>query len=116
VNDIAVADQIAAHEARNRELLKTLVAKGVDLAALRSVELFFVARSEAQAVELAVAIKSRNLGAVRVDHRQNSEPAWFVSVQAHASPESACGSEFTRAMVRLAQSHGADYDGWGTEV
>ena len=116
MNDLERQKQIAAHDARNRQLLAALAAKGIDLQAIRQVDLYFWSNSESEARRLAAVLESRKYDTVGVDRSSGPGAAWSVKASILATPHDIAASGYSRALVGLAIDHDSQFDGWGTEV
>ena len=111
-----VASSIAAHAARNRELVALISKEGGDLTARRVIDLHFWAPDEVSAEKLTDALRALGVGEV-VSSQSDSDPSlWNVEGQILASVDDVVADEFVERLVSLARAHGSDFDGWGTSL
>jgi|SRR5579863_647946 len=108
----------AGHEARNAALRRVFLEKGTDLAETRLIECHFWARTEQDSENLARSLKSLGFRIlVEGPAASESDPSrWNIEAGIHQSIELTMRPEFTDEVVRLANSHTAEYDGWGTSI
>ena len=112
----SVADQVAAHAARNRELVALIVKKGADPTARRTIDLHFWAPDELSARRLTDALREFGLDKV-VSNQTEADPSlWSVEGQILASVDYVVAEFFVERLVTLAAFHEADFDGWGTSL
>lgn len=111
-----VADRVAAHAARNRELVALIVTKGGDVTARRTINLHFWAAGEPSATRLADALRELGLDNV-TSNQTDADPAlWNVEGELRASVDDVVAHAFVERLVTLAAAHEADFDGWGTAL
>jgi len=118
MTEAEVERSISDHEARNAALRRLFVEKALDLKEARLIECNFWAWSESDAMDLAEALTKRGFriltrrpAAVRDDPLR-----WNLEAARTQSIERTLDREFTEGLVRLANLHSANYDGWGTTV
>src|SRR5262245_56174894 len=73
-----VASSVAAHAARNRELVALISKKGGDLAARRVIDLHFSAPDEASARVLAGALRAFGVGEVVSNRPESDSSLWSL--------------------------------------
>lgn len=106
---------IAGHVRRNVVLAEKLSGHGVDLNAPRSVDLHFWAAGEASALDLARALEELGF-AVTALGPADDLAAFNVEASKSLSPIEVMDAGFVRHMATMADSRGAKFDGWGTQV
>jgi hypothetical protein len=101
---------ISGHEVRNASLRQVFLNKNVDLTEPRKIECHFWAWSREDTTELSESLKRRGFEILtqRPAARAGAEAAVRQSIDLTLRPE------FTDELSRLADSHNALYDGWGT--
>ena len=107
---------LQSHGARNRELLKLILSKGVDPAVLRDIDLHFWAFGAEAAGELSTALKAQGYTLVSTKPAATDPSLWNVETKIVASPLSVTASAFVETLVQLAAAHKGEYDGWGTSI
>ena len=105
---------IESHHDRNRELLKSIESKGADLNLPRDIDLHFWAFSENAARSLSAALEARGYSPVRWNHAVGDHSLWNVEACVQVSPASVAAPVFVEDLARLADTHDAEFDGWGT--
>jgi regulator of RNase E activity RraB len=109
---------ISGHEARDAALLRLFSERKVDAKEPRLIECHFWVWSEEKTGQLATALKSRGFEILE----QRSAPVpddpnrWNLEAAIRQSPDLTMRREFMEDMVRLADSYGGEYDGWGTVI
>ena len=112
----SVADQVASHAARNRELVALIMKKGADTTERRTIDLHFWAPDELSARRLTDALREFGLDKV-VSNQTKADPSlWNVEGQILASVDYVVAEFFVERLVTLAAAHEADVDGWGTSL
>jgi hypothetical protein len=114
----SIEELILAHEARDEELRNVFLEKKADLREPRTIECHFWTWSEQDAQQLAAALKrrgfqilvQRSAGIDGDPNRRNLEAAISQSI------DLTMRREFIDELVRLADSHGGLYDGWGIRI
>ena len=112
----SVADQVAAHAARNRELVALIVKKGGDLTSRRAIDLHFWAPHELSARRLADALREFGLDKVTSNQTETDPSLWNVEGAILASVDDVVADAFVERLVTMAAAHDADFDGWGTHL
>jgi regulator of RNase E activity RraB len=112
----SVADQVAAHAARNRKLVALIVKKGADRTARRAIDLHFWAPDELSARRLADALREVGVDKVASNQTEADPSLWNVEGEISASVDDVVADAFVERFVTLAAAHGADFDGWGTAL
>jgi regulator of RNase E activity RraB len=112
----SVASSVAAHAARNRELVTLISRKGGDLTARRVIDLHFWAPDEGSAGRLADALRAFGVGEVVSNRVESDSSLWNVEGQILASVDQVVADDFVECLVSLARAHQADFDGWGTSL
>lgn len=118
VSESEIEAILQGHESRNEALRQTLLGKGVDFAEPRVIECHFWAWNEDDAAGLAGdlvgsgfrILAQRSAGSPRDPDLWNIEAAITQSIQLTLR------REFTDELVRVAATHSAKYDGWGTRL
>ena len=108
----------AGHEARNAALRRVFLEKGTDLGETRLIECHFWARTELDAENLARSLKSLGFRILVMSPAASEyDPSrWSIEAGINQTIELTMRPEFTDEVVRLASSHSAEYDGWGTSI
>ena len=111
-----VADDIAAHNARNAALKGRLLENNVDLNEPRPIDLHFWASDQESAALLGKALYDQGflLTALAPSQSDESEELWVVDAKTTESPNRVISTSFTEKLVNLAASLQCRYDGWGT--
>jgi len=109
---------ISGHEARNASLRQVFLAKDVDLTAARKIECHFWTWSKEDAAELSGSLKGRGFEILTQGPAATGDDPgrWNLEAAVRQSIDLTLRREFTDELVRLADSHRALYDGWGTRV
>jgi hypothetical protein len=113
-----IDEVIAGHEARNASLRRVFSQKQIDLMEPRRIECHFWTRSRKGATELGEALKTRGFEILRQNRAATRGDAgqWNLEAAVRQSIDLTIRREFTDELVKLADSHGGVYDGWGTSV
>ena len=111
-----VASIIESHRVRNRELLKSIASKGADPNLLRDIDLHFWTFSEEGARGLCTALEARGYSPVRWNRSSADPSLWNVETCIQASPVSVTATAFVEDLAQLADTYGAEFDGWGTSI
>jgi hypothetical protein len=104
------------HHGRNRELLKSIASKGVDLNLPRDIDLHFWAFSEDAARNLSQALKARGYSPVSWNRAVADPTGWNVETSVRASPASVAVPAFVEDLAKLADANDGEFDGWGTSI
>ena len=114
----SVEQIISGHEVRNASLRQVFLDRKVDLKEPRKIECHFWSWSRKDTAELAVSLKSRGFEilAQRPAAIPGDSDRWDLEAAVKQSIELTLRPEFTDELVRLADSHGGIYDGWGTSI
>jgi hypothetical protein len=115
LSESQIKEAIEGHLAQNRELEKLITEKGVDLTKTRTIDLHFWALNEKSAHDLALALDALGYP-TSIKARVGNSELWNVESQVEASPLGVTAPFFVERLVRLAQDHGAEFDGWGTAI
>jgi hypothetical protein len=99
------------HDARNLQLKRRLVERGVDCRLVSHILCRFSAPDEAQAGLLAEDLRGKGFRA-RVLAPPRAAGSWSVHAGISQSLEQAASHEFTEAMVRAAAALACEYGGW----
>ena len=107
---------VRAHEARNATLTTLFVEKNVDMREPRDIDLHFWVSGEASAAALAESLSHLGfeIPVRRPAPDREHLDLWNVEARVRQSIDLTTRREFITDMVRLADSHGAVFDGWGT--
>jgi regulator of RNase E activity RraB len=111
-----IQENIAGHNARNKELLKQISERGVDLDTPRPIDILFWVADEQNANSLVETLAKNGLGDFYSVPPDDETETWIVEGQVLISPRSVCQEQFTEKLVRLAAAYSGDYDGWGTSI
>jgi regulator of RNase E activity RraB len=113
-----IEEIISDHEARNASLRHVFLEEKADLTEPRKIECHFWTWNRRDATELGESLKSR--GFEILAQRQaaiTGDPGrWNLEAAVRQSIDLTMRREFTDELVRLADSHGGLYDGWGTSI
>ncbi len=113
-----IQEIISGHEARNASLRDVFLKRNVDLAEPRKIECHFWTWSGKEATELSQALKV--LGFEELARRPAAIPGdanrWNLEAAIRQSIDLTMRREFIDELVRMADSHGGLFDGWGTSV
>jgi hypothetical protein len=109
-----IQETIQNHLARNKELKKLLVSKGVDLEVKRTIDLHFWAFGEVAARNLEVALETAGYSVSVAKPSERDSSLWNVESQVSTSPLEVTTPFFIERLVRLAAENQAEFDGWGT--
>src|SRR5215472_17820633 len=115
MNEKELQQTILAHENRNSALLKLFLERNIDTRAPRDIDLHFWVSGEAGATALAESL-SRSGFQVPVQRptpSQDHSDLWNVEARIRQSIDLTIRREFISDVVRLADSHGGVFDGWG---
>jgi len=106
------------HVARDASLLRLFQEKQIDLRAPRSIECHFWSWSEEESAALAEALKQRGFEILRRTRAAiaNDPARWNLEASVKQSIELTMTREFIGDLVKLADSYGGLYDGWGTSI
>jgi hypothetical protein len=107
---------IQHHLARNRELKKLIVSKGVDLEENRTIDLHFWADGEVAANNLGIALETAGYSVAGSKPSDSDSSLWNVESQVNSSPHAITTPLFVERLVRLATENQAEFDGWGTSI
>ena len=113
-----IRESINAHDARNAELLRTIVEKGIALDRERSVEFHFWAPNQTNAAGLAKELYNYGYLVLAISPTQVEDGStwWNVEAEIKRTPEDAASRETSEGLVRLATQFEGSYDGWGTSI
>jgi hypothetical protein len=113
-----IEEIISGHEARDTSLRHVFLEKKVDLTEPRMIECHFWTWSAQDADGLAEALRKRSfkLLALRPAGIAEDPDRWNLEVAIRQSIDLTMRREFIDELVRLADTHGGIYDGWGTRV
>src|SRR4051812_45506157 len=117
MNESQIQEAIASHEARNIHLKQLLTEKGIDLKKPRPIECHFYATAQSDANALAVELQSRGFRILA--NRKSADRTsgkWNVEAQIIQTVDLTMRREFIDELVRLADAHHSEHDGWGTEI
>lgn len=114
----SIDELILAHEARDAGLRNVFLEKKADLREPRTIECHFWTWSEHDAHQLAAALKRRGFQIlVQRSAGIDGDPnRWNLEAAISQSIDLTMRREFIDELVRLADSHGGLYDGWGTRI
>ena len=104
------------HRARNRELKELIESKGVDLGAMRFIDLHFWAFGPEAAAKLAVALEAEGYSPVSKNLSLSDSALWNVETQVESNPLAITSSAYVEKLVRLAAENRGEFDGWGTSL
>jgi hypothetical protein len=114
----SIEQLIVAHEARDGALRNVFLEKKADLREPRIIECHFWTWSEEDAQQLAAALKCRGFEMLvqRSAGIAGDPNRWNLEASLTQSIDLTMRREFIDELVRLADSHGGLYDGWGTRI
>lgn len=111
-----IAKGLAAHAARNRELVALIDGKGADLRIERTVDLHFWASDNVAANGLADALRECRVMNVLAELSASGHGVWNVEGQIVGTVLQVVEPGFIEKFVRLALAHVGRFDGWGTRL
>lgn len=113
-----VEELIASHEARDEKLRNVFLQRKVDLTEPRLIECHFWVWSEGETVRLAEGLKRRGFEILlqRPAGTASDPDRWNLEAAVRQSIALTMRHEFIDELVRLADSNGGVYDGWGTRI
>ena len=113
-----IEEAISAHESRNSELLRLFSDKHVDLGESRTIECHFWTWSRDDAFALATGLRNRGFRILtQTPAALTDDPhRWNIEGEIRQSIDLTMRREFIDELVRLAHSHNAAFDGWGTRI
>lgn len=113
-----IEEIISNHEARDASLRRVFLEKNVDLTDARTIECHFWTWSRESAARLGEALKSRGFE-ILVQHPAaiaGDPDRWNLEAAIRQSIDLTMRREFIDELVRLSDSCGGLYDGWGTRI
>lgn len=113
-----IQEAIEGHDRRNVSLKQLLLDKKVDIRETRPIDLHFWAASSSDAQGLADVLRTQGF-TILVQRRavvEDTTLPWNIEAQIAQSIDLTVRHEFTEELVRLAITHNARYDGWGTQI
>jgi regulator of RNase E activity RraB len=118
ISESAIIESIQGHMIRNEALLQAFINKGVDPREPRTIECHFWACASTDAVNLAEALIALGFKILKQQSAMLAKDPnrWNIEVAIKQSIDITMRREFTEDLVRLAATHSAEYDGWGTSV
>jgi regulator of RNase E activity RraB len=113
-----IEEIVSGHEDRNASLRRVFLERKVDLTESRLIECHFWTWSGEDANALADTLKTQGFEIVTMRSASipNDPHRWNVEAAVRQSIDLTMRHEFVEALVRLADSHGGVYDGWGTRI
>jgi hypothetical protein len=114
----SIEETILAHETRDASLRGVFLEKKVNLKEPRMIECHFWTWDEEDTARLAHALKNRGFKIMVQRHAAiaNDPRRWNLEAAVRQSIDLTMRREFIDDLVRLADSHGGLYDGWGTRI
>jgi hypothetical protein len=116
LSESEIQKAIENHLARNRELKKLIISKGVDLEEKRTIDLHFWASGEVAARNLGVALETAGYSVGVSKPSESDSSLWSVEGKVNSSPLAVTTPFFVERLVRLAAENQAEFDGWGTSI
>jgi regulator of RNase E activity RraB len=113
-----ISNALAGHNLRNQELRKDFVRKRVNLDESRAIDLHFWSAEQRDAALLARALYRIDFLVLMLAPQQQEDGSavWNVEAGIKEPISRIISSGFTERMVRLAEEHSSEYDGWGTSL
>jgi regulator of RNase E activity RraB len=118
LTEAEITSIIDGHAIRNRELLQTLIEKGVPVSEERVIEHHFWAQGQKAAALLASSLYAERFLVLTIAPVPviEGENCWNVEASIKQSPVDASTMTFVEKLTRLAANYEAVYDGWGTVI
>lgn len=118
MSDTEIQALMKKHEERNMTLIEQLRARGVNLEETRSIELHFWASTRQDAAFLARALYEKGylVLALAPSNAESKKQQWNVEVGIRQSIKQTVRKELVEELVRLADRHSSEFDGWGTSL
>ena len=116
MNDEKLQQTIQAHEDRNAALRRLFLEKNVDTCTARDIDLHFWTQGQANAAALAESLGRLGfeVPAQRPAANRDDLEVWNIEARIRQSIDLTMRREFIADVVKLADSHGGVFDGWGT--
>jgi hypothetical protein len=111
-----IAELRAGHSARNAELTQRLLSSGVDLSAMRSIDLHFWAPDEHEAHALSDLLTAKDRSATTLIRESADNNQWNVEAHIESSVQKVTSETFTFELIDLACAVNSQFDGWGTAI
>jgi hypothetical protein len=113
-----IGEMIAGHEARDASLRNVFMQRNVDLRESRMIECHFWTWNREDANRLGEALEQRGFEILvqRSATIAEDPKRWNLEAAIRQSIDLTMRREFIAELVRLADSHHAQYDGWGTRI
>ena len=113
-----IEEIIAAHEARDASLRNVFMQRNVDLRESRMIECHFWTWNREDANRLGEALEKRGFQILvqRPAAIAGDPNRWNLEAAIRQSIDLTMRREFIDELVRLADSHRGEYDGWGTRI
>jgi putative heme degradation protein len=107
---------LLAHEDRNAALRKVFLKRNIDMRAARDIDLHFLAWGQANAIALAESLGRSGLQVPvrRPAIEQDGQDLWNVEAYVKQSIDLTMRPDLITDLIKLADSHGGVFDGWGT--
>src|SRR5688572_30173505 len=104
MNETEINEIVKGNQERNRELLNTLVNKGVTLDESRTIEHHFWANSQSEAALLAKELYNRGFLVLAISpiKTNNDSIVWNLEAAIEQAPSSAVSRQVTEELTRLA--------------
>jgi len=112
----SVSSSVAAHAARNRDLVALISKKGGDLTARRVIDLHFWSPDKTSAGRLTHALREFGVDQIKSNQSKSDPSLWNVEGQILASVNEVVADEFVHRLVSLAVANRSVFDGWGTSL
>jgi hypothetical protein len=113
---VGILEAVAAHQARNRELVKLIESKGASITQSRPIDLHFWVQDEDTARKLEQALQREGCSTSSAIAPVGDDERWSVEGHIQASVANVTDKVFTEKLVRLAVEYGGEFDGWGTSL
>jgi len=107
---------VRAHEGRNAALRRVFLEKNIDTRAIRDIDLHFWAWGQADATALAESLGRLGFQVPTPQRfpKQDDPNLWNVEARVRQSIDLTMRPELISDLIKLADSHDAVFDGWGT--
>jgi hypothetical protein len=113
-----IEEIINDHQQRNAALRQVFLDKKIDLTEPRRIECHFWIWSEKNTTDLETSLKKRGFAILARSPAATPSDSrrWNLEAAVTQSIELTMRREFTDELAKLAASHDALYDGWGTSI
>lgn len=114
MNERSNKDSLEGHTARNAALVESITSKGGDLNRDRTIDCFFFAPTEEDAISLSQALQAIGLRELSLSSADDDyELPWTVEGAITSNVTAFTSPQQTEQMVHIAAAHHSVFDGWG---